>query len=67
MKKASSKIVSSTKTIVSIFLLLIGGTIAYTAINYSEYFPNGSQVAQSQLNGWTTPTGGASKDIDTPE
>ena len=48
-------------------IALFGGAMAYTAINYSEYFPNGSQVVQSQLNGWTTPIGWASKDVETPE
>ena len=41
--------------------------IVFAAINYSEYFPNGSTVLQSESNGWATPISGASKEIMTPE
>ncbi len=46
---------------------LRGGGIAYGVVNYSEYFPNGSSILQSQSNWWTTPTGGWPKEIMTPE
>lgn len=49
------------------FLLLFAWSGIYAAINYSEYFPNGSTVLQSQANGWTAPGGGAAKDIATPD
>lgn len=54
-----------------ITLSMIGilGTLSvlYAAINYSEYFPNGSSTLQSLSNGWTTPVSNNTKEIDTPE
>jgi hypothetical protein len=51
----------------SFFIILLISSGVYSAINYSEYFPNGSTVVQSQSNGWTSPVNWNTKEIMTSE
>ncbi len=55
------------KIFIVFFVVLLLSSWVYGAINYSEFFLNGSTVIQSQSNGWTTPVNSASKEIMTPE
>lgn len=50
-----------------LWIIPIIGILTTFAINYNEYFPNGSTIYQNSNSGWVTPVSGASKEIITPE
>jgi len=41
--------------------------VTYAVINYSECFPSGCSLYQSQTNGWASPKTTTTKEIMTPE